>query len=121
MQSMLPTLCPLARTYQKDLVKGIDAFTLKRRQRDVVAPLPGQYLRISQRADAHAARALAVHFKEIAPHMRQLVRHRGDIKLWRRPAGLLLHSLQMPLERLAVLLSGAELERTLGKLQQLAL
>ena len=86
-----------------------------------MAPLPGQYLRIGQRADTHAALALAVHFKEIAPHMRQLVRHRGDLKLRRRLAGLLQHSLKMPLERLTVLLPGAELERTLGKLQQLAL
>lgn len=118
---MLPTLYPLARDYQEDLVKGIDAFALKRRQRNAITPLPSQYLRISQRTDTHATLALAVHFDEIAPHMRQLVRHRGDIKLWRRLAGLLPHSLQVPLERLAVLLPGAKLERTLGKLQQLAL
>lgn len=118
---MLTALWRLVRASQKHFIQRINALPLKRRQRDVVAPLPSQYLRIGQRADTHAALALPVHFDEIAPNVRKLVRHWWNVELWRRLAGLLSHSLQVPLKRLAVLLPGAELERTLGKLQQLAL
>jgi hypothetical protein len=118
---MPPALLLFASVGDKHFIERINTLPLKRRQRYALAPLPGQYLRISQRAHTHAALALAVHIEEIAPHMRQLVRHRGNVEPRRRLAGLLLHSFKMPLERLAVLLPGAELERSLGKLEQLAL
>lgn len=107
---------------QEHMVQRVNAFTFKGRQANAVAPLPGHDLLVGDWIGCHgSAGALGAELAEVFPHVHQLVRDRRSVELRGRDAGLLEHALQVPAQRLAVLLLGGQLERSLSVLKQLSL